>query len=135
MSDLPSRKTRLAVATRSVALLLARQQGNPISLSRIGYGAEEPSLIIPRLYLGDYVDARDEPKLRSRGVTHILSILDSPPTFNFTEEYRASLKTLHIPIYDSFMTNILRHLDRTTEFISEALQNPNSVVLVRQLYT
>lgn len=132
MSDSSSRKRRFAEAARSVAILLSRQRGTPLSFSGVGQASSEPSLIIPRLYLGDYLDANDGVRLKSLGVTHVLSVLEDPPTFfDFAEDYRASLKTLHIPLQDSFRANILQHLDRTTEFIREALENPSSIVLVR----
>ena len=74
--------------------------------------------------------------LRRLGVTHVLSIIEedfdiSSETADKEDiEYCTSLKRLHIPLEDKFSVDILSHLDDSTNFISEALDDPNSVILV-----
>ena len=136
-SSSPSLRQRFARATRLAAIKLSKEQGKPITLLGLArvqsippsLESDGPSEIIPRLYLGDYWDACNEKRLRSLGVTHILSVVETRPALAFADEYRTSLKTMHLPIHDSFMTNIVKHLDGTTEFIQKALKSPNSVIL------
>ncbi|KAL5531501.1 hypothetical protein ACEPAG_4378 [Sanghuangporus baumii] len=135
-----SKRKRFAQAARRAAIKLSKEQGKPITLASLARTQAAPSTqshgpseIIPRLYLGDYWDACNEAQLRSLGVTHILSLLETSPPFAFAEEYRASLKTMHVPLRDNFRTDIANHLDRTTEFIQKALKDPSSVVLVHCL--
>lgn len=89
-----------------------------------------PSLILPRLYLSGYTVAANEEELITLGVTHVVSVLEFPPEYE-----EKGIKTLHIKIEDSFRTDILRHLDITTEFIRAALdENETNKVLVRPTY-
>lgn len=85
-----------------------------------------PSLILPRLYLTNWTVAANEALLTELGVTHVVSVLEFPP------EYTGAMKTLHVRVEDSFRTDILSHLDETTEFIRTALgENETNKVLVR----
>lgn len=87
-----------------------------------------PSLILPRLFLSGYTIAAEEQELIALGITHVVSVLEFPPEYE-----GGSIKTLHIKIEDSFNTNILQHLDITTEFIKTALdENETNKVLVRR---
>ncbi|KAJ3772656.1 protein-tyrosine phosphatase-like protein [Lentinula raphanica] len=90
--------------------------------------AECASLIIPRLYLSDFSTVMNEDTLSNLGVTHVVSVLDWAP------EFLASIPTphrLHISLSDLPTSNILPHLDTTTQFIKEALeQNETNIVLV-----
>ncbi|KAH8116259.1 protein-tyrosine phosphatase-like protein, partial [Phellopilus nigrolimitatus] len=86
-----------------------------------------PSEIIPRLYLGNFHNASDHEELARLQVTHVLSVLEANPSFAFENDYGATLKKLHLPLQDSFAVNILAHLDQTTSFIHEALEDPNAV--------
>jgi hypothetical protein len=85
-----------------------------------------PSLIVPRLYLSNYTVAADEEQLLALGITHVVSVLEFPP------EYKGkSIKILYVKIEDSFRTDILQHLDTTTEYIKAALEeNDTNKVLV-----
>ena len=90
--------------------------------------SKAPSEILPRLFLSSYTIAADEAQLRELGITHVVSVLEFPPTYSDD----APIKTLHIRIEDSFQTNILQHLDVTTAFIKDALEeNEENKVLVR----
>lgn len=85
-----------------------------------------PSLILPRLHLTNWTVAANEALLTELGVTHVVSVLEFPP------EYAGAIKTLHVRVEDSFRTDILSHLDETTEFIRVALdENAANKVLVR----
>lgn len=85
------------------------------------------SLIIPRLYLSDLSSASDEPLLKTNNITHVISVIDfGQPTYS-TE---ANIRTLHIPIEDTISTEITPHLPLCTEWITEALKDPNANVLV-----
>ncbi|EKM50670.1 uncharacterized protein PHACADRAFT_54994, partial [Phanerochaete carnosa HHB-10118-sp] len=87
------------------------------------------SEILPRLYLSGYSVAADEAQLLALGVTHVVSVLEIPPAYT-----QGALKTLHVRIEDSFRTDILQHLDGTTEFIKSALEeNESNKVLVHCL--
>lgn len=82
------------------------------------------SLITPRLYLSNYMTAADMKYIREQGFTHVISVVESAPTF------APSVRTLHVAIEDSFFTDILSHLPQTTDFIREAMTVENSKVLV-----
>lgn len=87
------------------------------------------SPIIPgRLFLSDFLTAADLPTLKRLKVTHVLSVLEIPPTFSSTSE--CPLKTLHVDIGDSIRDDILSRLPETTQWITEAMAEENSVVLV-----
>lgn len=88
--------------------------------------SKAPSEILPRLYLSSYTIASDEEQLLEFGITHVVSVLEYPPEYKL-----GKIKTLHVKIEDSFMTDILQHLDVTTEFIRNALEeNESNKVLV-----
>lgn len=86
------------------------------------------SLIIPRLYLSGLSTAMDDELISKLGVTHVVSVLDWAP------EFPASIPVpnrLHINLSDYSTSNILAHLDTTTEFVKAALEeNESNVVLV-----
>ncbi|KAJ3849429.1 protein-tyrosine phosphatase-like protein [Lentinula lateritia] len=86
------------------------------------------SLIIPRLYLSGFSTAMDDELISQLGITHVVSVLDWAP------EFSASIPVpnrLHINLSDYSTSNILAHLDTTTEFVKAALEeNESNVVLV-----
>ncbi|KAJ3890479.1 protein-tyrosine phosphatase-like protein [Lentinula edodes] len=86
------------------------------------------ALIIPRLYLSGLSTATDDELISKLGVTHVVSVLDWAP------EFPASIPVpnrLHINLSDYSTSNILAHLDTTTEFLKAALEeNESNVVLV-----
>jgi len=88
------------------------------------------SEVLPRLYLTALFTPRDEAQLTSLGITHVVSVIELPPTLPQTQ----SLRTLHIPLSDDADQDILTHLPVTTSFIRNALaEDPNSRVLVSTL--
>jgi atypical dual specificity phosphatase len=90
--------------------------------------SDDVNLIIDRLYLGNWGAARDEKQLTELGVTHIVSVLDFPPDIpNIIRQDNR----LHIRINDTVNTDILCHLEETTNFIKAALDaDENNKVLV-----
>lgn len=98
--------------------------GHPIADSPIRH----PDLIIPRLYLCDLHTAQDPAVSTSLGITHIVSVLDFHPTFSHEMHH---IKKMHVRMSDNFREKITPHLDDTTAFIREALEDSESKVLVR----
>ncbi|EIN09578.1 phosphotyrosine protein, partial [Punctularia strigosozonata HHB-11173 SS5] len=86
------------------------------------------SEILPRLYLSDFLTALDDSELARLGITHVVSVLRTAPTFP------AHIRTLHVEIDDIATEDILAHLAVTTAFIKDALaEGPNTKVLVHCL--
>lgn len=104
----------------------ARGNSETSSRSRGAAVDRSASLIVPRLYLSNFLTARNERELQALGVTHVISVMEHAP------KHPRHLKTLHIPLADTSDSNILEHLDTTTDFIKSALQeNEENIVLVR----
>ncbi|EKM81820.1 hypothetical protein AGABI1DRAFT_30820, partial [Agaricus bisporus var. burnettii JB137-S8] len=95
-------------------------------------GANEPiHLIVDRLYLGNWGAATDSKRLTELGITHVISVFDHSPDIPDVVP-RGNL--LHIHIGDTASTDILCHLDKTTDFIQSALEaDKNHKVLVHCL--
>jgi len=91
----------------------------------------EAHCIVPRLYLTDYGTATDASELSRLSVTHVVSVLDHNLTL---PDFIKDENKLHIRVQDHPGVNLLDSLERTTNFISEALtQNSTNVVLVHCL--
>jgi len=89
-----------------------------------------PDLIIPGLYLCDLHTAQDAAVVVALGITHIVSVLDFHPSFPHEMH---DIKKMHVRLSDNFREKITPHLDKTTAFIRDALENdPESKVLVRR---
>ena len=85
------------------------------------------SQIVPRLYISNLCSATNEEKLKEHGITHVVSVLEEKPKFPQSPQ----LKKLHIPVADTYYSPLLQHMDQTTEFIKNALEeNETNVVLV-----
>ena len=74
----------------------------------------DADLIIPNLYLGSEC-AVLEP-LKSRKITHILSVVPSKPAFPHNFLYMV------IDVQDASTTNLITYFDKTKEFINEGLK-------------
>ncbi|KAF9269078.1 phosphatases II [Marasmius fiardii PR-910] len=85
------------------------------------------SLITPQLYLSDYLTAHDSSELSRLGITHVISVLEFDVHIpdSIPEENK-----MHIRIADRPESDILIHLERTTEFIRAAVEDKNNRVLV-----
>jgi atypical dual specificity phosphatase len=99
------------------------------SLTQIQAGDGEPiHLIVDRLYLGNWGAATDSKKLTELGITHVVSVFEHSPDI---PDVVPRDNLLHIQINDTVSTDILCHLDKTTDFIQSALEvNKNHKVLV-----
>ena len=76
---------------------------------------EGPSLILPFLYLGSAVDARNERRLSTLGISRILNVSDSA---RFPDDTSIVLK--HIPVSDFGDTNLVPIFTVANTFISAA---------------
>lgn len=83
------------------------------------------SQILERLYLGGYSDAKDLKKLEKLGITHIAAIAaEAGPYFQGCFSY------LHIKAYDSSSFKLFPWFEEVANFIYNALEKENGVVLV-----
>lgn len=88
-------------------------------------------LITDRVYLGNWDAAVDKKVLTKLGITHVVSMVEFGPDIPDVVE---TANRLHIRLNDSADTNILCHLEETTNFIKTALEaNKNNKVLVHCL--
>ncbi|KAK0489129.1 protein-tyrosine phosphatase-like protein [Armillaria novae-zelandiae] len=85
------------------------------------------SLITPNIFLSDYYTARDEKELVKLGITHVVSVLEHDPHI---PRCIPVTNKLRIQITDRPDVDILVHLDRTTDFLRLALEEPTNKVLV-----
>uniref|UniRef100_A0A0W0FXK6 Uncharacterized protein n=1 Tax=Moniliophthora roreri TaxID=221103 RepID=A0A0W0FXK6_MONRR len=98
-----------------------------------GPANRDASLIIPQLYLSDFVTARDSAEISRLGITHVVSVLEFD--MDIPECIPDSHK-MHVRIADRSDVDILVHLEQTTEFIRKAIEeSPNNNVLVRLNFT
>jgi hypothetical protein len=81
--------------------------------------------ILPRLWLGDDIIARNLTQLRDRKITHVLNL-----TTNIPNKFEPELTYLKLTIFDFESQNISQYFDEASEFISEALKNEKNSVLV-----
>lgn len=90
--------------------------------------------IEPRLFLGNCTAARNIQFLKSKRISHILTI-DSFPIPNYVCS-SASVANKYIHISDMSRENILEHFEDCISFIEDALKDPNGVncILVHCFY-
>ncbi|KAF9563932.1 phosphatases II [Agrocybe pediades] len=106
-------------ALRATKASLERKQGSGRAATRV----------IPRLYISDYWTSTNAEKMNELGITHIISLLDFKP-LKVLESIPLD-RRLQITIRDAPDSNILQHLDNTTAFIKQALEeNSENQVLV-----
>lgn len=87
---------------------------------------EHINQILPRLYLGDDLAARNISILRDKHITHVLNL-----TTNIPNKFEPEITYLKITIFDFESQNISQYFSEANEFISEALaKNENNAVLV-----
>jgi len=88
----------------------------------------EVDLITDRLYLGSWIAAGNKDLLAELGITHVVSMLEIEPGI---PDIIDKTNKLHIRINDTPDSNILRHLEETTNFIKSAMEvDENNKVLV-----
>jgi protein-tyrosine phosphatase len=83
-----------------------------------------PSQILPFLYLGDYLDARNLDKLKKLGISRILNVSDSA---RYVEDPEICL--CHIPISDFGDTHLPAVFERCFEFISSAKTEGQTILV------
>ncbi|KAJ8516879.1 hypothetical protein ONZ45_g5882 [Pleurotus djamor] len=89
----------------------------------------QASLILPGLYLSDYVTAASSDEMKELGITHIVSIVDFLPSD--LPGWIKHENRLHINLSDRFDCDIISHFEATTRFIGEALkENEGNKVMV-----
>ncbi|KAH8798714.1 protein-tyrosine phosphatase-like protein [Flagelloscypha sp. PMI_526] len=107
---------------------------NPLKSVAAGRAASE---ILPRLYLSDYYTARNVETMNRLGVTHIITLLEPEKVQEdpvLAEKLVKEENRLRIEIADRSDVDILSWLEKTTEFIGNALRDDEkNVVLVHCL--
>ncbi|PBK99664.1 hypothetical protein ARMGADRAFT_1008184 [Armillaria gallica] len=116
MLTFPSPRWRTAIG----ATTLAANNAPGLKLAKA-------SLITPNIFLSDYYTARDEKELVKLGITHVVSVLENDPHI---PRCIPETNKLRIQITDRPDVDILVHLERTTEFLRLALEEPTNKVLV-----
>jgi protein tyrosine phosphatase len=113
-----------------------------MSVPLLAYNANE---IIPRLWLGSIDPTHDDEFFRSRGITHVVTALESHPhsitqivfPSEHTDRYTtpamvdAGVKQFHAPVYDHPSAPLGYYFTEACRFIHDALtNNPTNVVYV-----
>jgi len=78
--------------------------------------------ILPHLYLGTYDDAMDVLQLKSKKITHILSLIGNQSTVDF-------VKHQNIKMDDRGRTVLKEVLDKVSKFILQGQQDGNSLLI------
>ncbi|KDQ61300.1 hypothetical protein JAAARDRAFT_55974 [Jaapia argillacea MUCL 33604] len=94
------------------------------------------SEILPRLYISDLTVAEDPKILSHLGITHVLSAMRgyvAIPSSSSHPSFSLPLTHAQIPLEDSPFSELAAHLPTSTQFLRDALRDPNSKVLVHCL--
>lgn len=78
---------------------------------------------ISKLYLGSFTAALCPEELKSREITHILSLVNVNPTFPDDFTYKT------LPLRDSCNENLFRHLDEGAKFINQTLSQGHNILV------
>jgi len=96
------------------------------SFGLFGIGRDVPDLIIEKLYLGSHNTAQNLDALKSRNITHILTVATG-----LSQDYPEQFKYMRVNAWDFPGQDLLRHFDECFDFIDEARQsNDGGGVLV-----
>uniref|UniRef100_A0A8C3KNI9 Dual specificity protein phosphatase 15 n=1 Tax=Calidris pygmaea TaxID=425635 RepID=A0A8C3KNI9_9CHAR len=108
----PERGRRLRLGTGRTAALGTRTPcpPKPHPLPAMGNGMSQ---ILPGLYLGNFIDAKDLEQLSRNKITHIVSIHESP------QPLLQDITYLRIPLPDTPEANIKRHFKECISFIHQ----------------
>jgi len=87
------------------------------------------SKILERLYLGSYVEAKNQVELKKKGITHIVTVGSELQVL-----YPGSFKYLYIPAFDLADYDLSPYFDQVAEFIHKAIEEEKSSILVHCLY-
>eukprot|EP01105_Mastigella_eilhardi_P021640 TRINITY_DN5263_c0_g1_i1.p1 TRINITY_DN5263_c0_g1~~TRINITY_DN5263_c0_g1_i1.p1 ORF type:complete len:531 (-),score=155.04 TRINITY_DN5263_c0_g1_i1:102-1694(-) len=96
-------------------------------MCRLGIRDPVPNEIIPGLYLGSMVAAKNKHRLKALGVTHIVTVLKSEEN---TSMYPNVFKYLVISADDLGTEDLLSHFEECHAFIDEALERDKTACLV-----
>jgi len=99
--------------------------GSPSSTTTdsVTYTWEAPmTKILPRLYIGSYDNAMDEPKLKWTGITHILSLVGKSCPVDFVEQQ-------NIPMHDLGRTDLKGVIEKVSKFIKLGQEAGNKILI------
>jgi len=96
-----------------------------ISRSSDNYIPIPMTRILSHLYLGSYDDAIDEPQLKAKGITHIISLIGKKSAVDFVQ-------IEHIPMHDRGKSNLKVVLEKVSNFL-ELRTMDGKVVLIHCL--
>jgi len=78
--------------------------------------------ILPRLYVGSYDNAMDEPELKAKGITHILTLCVKSWPVDFA-------KQMYIPMHDLGRTDLKVVLEKASKFMELGQQNGSRILI------
>jgi len=120
--------TSLAISRRTVRLRNARMDISNNSLftgctaHTITYAPVPMTKILPHLYIGSYENAMDEFELRSKGITHTLSLVGRNWHLDFVEQEAISM-------HDLGRTNLKEVLQKVSKFMEQGQQDKNKILV------
>lgn len=97
----------------------------PLPLLNSPSGDNEIDLICPNIYLGSLLGAQETEQLRKTGITHVLTVAESP--LDWSE--RSSFIYLYKQLVDAPWSDLLCILNECIEFIRVGSQEPNRVLV------
>lgn len=83
--------------------------------------------IVPHLYLGNEMDAKDESKLEKEGIHYILNVTKNIPFY--TNPNNSKFVHKRIAVNDCVSQNLKQHFDEAIQFIEEAKRNKSKVLV------
>ncbi|KAI0345406.1 phosphatases II [Trametopsis cervina] len=86
-----------------------------------------PTEIIPRLFISDLAAAENPAILGHLGITHVVSVMRGSVNLPATP---IPISCIQLPVTDNPFAELAEHLPAATHFISMALQDPRTRVLV-----
>lgn len=78
--------------------------------------------ILPHLYLGTYEDAINETQLKTKKITHILSLIGKRSPVDFVQHKQ-------IPMHDRGISNLKLVLKKASKFLEQGQQDGNNVLV------
>ncbi|CAF3621389.1 unnamed protein product [Rotaria sp. Silwood1] len=81
--------------------------------------------ILPRIFVGNILDAQNLDRLNQNGITHIVNSTPDLPLF-----WEKNYQYMRVDVLDLPSENIRKYFDKTFQFIDEALHTKNNNVLV-----
>jgi hypothetical protein len=130
--SLPQQQTVIMTAPYLNRLSLPNSYSHPCisDLASPSTSSLGPTQILDYLYLGSQDDALDLAMLKKHGITKVINLSESGPRPDCVANDEHHF--LRIPIKDSYAAKLLPHLDRAFDFIEDARET-NQKVLVHCL--